>query len=56
MIKKNSLYGTIVYLGNCFQVELLSKGFGTISEWNIGASKYSVQMRKAEYEAKKKET
>jgi len=55
--KYDYLFGTVVLESNkCFQEELLSKGFATITEWNIGNSKFSNQMRKVEQEAKKKKS
>jgi len=53
--KFENLFGSIVLENNkCFQEELLSKGYATIAEWNVGNSKFSTVMRKAEQDAKKK--
>jgi len=53
--KFENLFGTIILENNkCFQEELLSKGFATIAEWNVGNSKFTSNMRKAEQEGIKK--
>jgi len=53
--KNEYLYGTIVLSNSkCYQEELVSKGFALVTEWNIGNSKFSTQIRKTEQEAKKK--
>jgi len=52
--KSEHMFGSIILENKCFQEVLLSEGYGSLVEWNVGNSKFSGAMRKAEQEGIKK--